>query len=121
MSDIDICNVFKMMQEFKLLKNLVLGNFSKFLFRNQKRFVLNLEPSTILTREQTRLKTLEYMDNIEGKFKEIMKDENLSKNNRYLLASIFKKRPIRNDENAEVKGEGESPIRVKKKVLKRDS
>jgi hypothetical protein len=49
MSDIDICNVFKMMQEFKLIKNLVLKNFSKFLFKKQKRFVLNLEPSTVLT------------------------------------------------------------------------
>ncbi len=59
MSDIDICNVFKMMQEFKLIKNLVLGNYSKFLFKNQKRFVLNLEPSTVLTQEENNLRNEE--------------------------------------------------------------
>lgn len=51
MTDIDICKVFKMMQEFKLLKNFVFRKYSKFLATKQKRYVLDLEPSKILTKE----------------------------------------------------------------------
>ena len=88
MSDIDICNVFKMIQEFKLIKNLVLKNFSKFLYKKQKRFVLNLERPTILTNEKKNLTNEESTDKIKRKVKDIMEDD-LTESNRYLLAAIF--------------------------------
>jgi hypothetical protein len=92
MSDIDICNVFKMMQEFKLIKHIILKNFSKFLYKNQKRFVLDLKPSKVLTLEEKNLKSEKHLGNIEHKVKTIMEDD-LKETDRYLLASIFKNRP----------------------------
>jgi hypothetical protein len=54
--------------------------------------VLDLEPSSILSREKRKLKNEEKLTNIKKQVKDII-DVELTKSNRYLLATIFKNRP----------------------------
>ncbi len=111
-----------MMQEFKLVKNLVLRNYSKFLFNKQKRFCLDLEPSTILTNQERKFKNQQQLENLKAKFKHVI-DEDLTESNKYLLAAIFKSRPGHKKQDkegglTEAVPETDSPTKMRKKVKK---